>query len=800
MQGYEKLGVFYLGRLCDAATRRPLEQPLLYDAKDLTTHALCVGMTGSGKTGLGIALLEEAAIDGIPAIIVDPKGDLGNLLLTFPDLAVNDFETWLDPAEAARQGCSTAELAQQTADRWRQGLADDGQTPERIARFREAVDVALYTPASNSGLPLAAMKSFRVPDRAVLDDDERRQAAVNNAAAGLLALLGMDADPLRSREQILLANLFEHTWRSGQSLELPELVRMIQSPPMARIGVVDLESFFPAKQRVELAMQLNNLLASPGFALWMRGEPLDIQRLLWTAAGKPRLSIVSIAHLSDAERMFFVTLLLSELTAWMRVQPGTASLRAVFYMDEIFGYFPPGRNPPSKTPMLTLLKQARAYGLGIVLATQNPVDLDYKGLANCGTWFLGRLQTERDKLRVLDGLEGAAGQLGKAFDRASIDRLLSGLTTRLFLMNDIHEDQPVVFQSRWTLSFLRGPLSRDEIARLTKARQPATALGPGVAVSSPPIAVQPSSAQRPVLPPEVIERFVPLRDQPPPGKTAIYRPYVYGAAKIHFAQAATAVDLWKEVILLVPAEHEIDRELWQQACITAGETLELEDQPEAAIAFGELPPQLGRAKTYRELAAALKDFLYRQQKLSIWKCAGLKQVSQPAESEADFRARLAHAARERRDAAVEKLRRKYAPKLAALAEQLRKAEARVEKEKSQSTMQVVNTGISLLSTAVGAMFGRKLTSATNVNRAASSVRQAAKIARERQDVEQATASAEAIQERLDALNQEFEQETSQLQAAANADQIEVEEVSIAPRKADISVSLVALVWQPVIVG
>lgn len=800
MQGYEKLGVFYLGRLWDVATRRPLDQPLLYDAKDLTTHALCVGMTGSGKTGLGIALLEEAVIDGIPAIIVDPKGDLGNLLLTFPDLTAKEFEPWLDPAEAARRGCSTAELAQQTADRWRQGLADDGQTPQRITRFREAVDVALYTPASNSGLPLAAMKSFRAPDQVVLDDDERRQAAVNNAAAGLLALVGIDTDPLRSREQILLTNLLEHAWRTGQSVELPALVRMIQSPPMARIGVVDLESFFPAKQRVELAMQLNNLLASPGFALWMRGEPLDIQRLLWTPAGKPRISIVSIAHLSDAERMFFVTLLLSELTAWMRVQPGTASLRAVLYMDEIFGYFPPGRNPPSKTPMLTLLKQARAYGLGIVLATQNPVDLDYKGLANCGTWFLGRLQTERDKLRVLDGLEGAASQVGTAFDRASIDRLLSGLTTRLFLMNNIHEDQPVVFQSRWTLSYLRGPLSRDEIARLTKARQPAPASEPGAVANSPRMTAQPSSAQRPVLPPEVVERFVPLRDEPPPGKTAVYQPYVYGAAKIHFAQATTAVDLWKEVILLAPAEREIDRDLWQQARVTEGETLELEDQPEAAITFAEPPPQLGRAKTYSELAAALKDFLYREQKLLIWKCASLKQVSQPAESEADFRARLAHAARERRDAAVEKLRRKYAPKLAALAEQLRKAEARIEKEKSQSTMQVVNTGISLLSTAVGAMFGRKLTSATNVNRAASSVRQAAKIARERQDVEQATASAEAIQERLDALNREFELETSQLQAAADVDQIEVEEVSIAPRKADISVALVALVWQPLIVG
>src|SRR5690606_12942136 len=215
-----------------------------------------------------------------------------------------------------------------------------------------------------------------------------------------------------------------------------------------RVGVVDLDTFFPAKDRLALGMKLNNLLASPSFASWLAGEPLDVQRLLYTADGKPRLSILSIAHLSESERMFFVTILLNEVVAWMRTQPGTGSLRAIVYMDEVFGYFPPTANPPSKRPMLTLMKQARAYGVGCVLATQNPVDLDYKGLSNAGTWFLGRLQTERDKLRVLEGLEGASAAAGASFNRQQMEALLASLGNRVFLMNNVHEDQPVLFQDR----------------------------------------------------------------------------------------------------------------------------------------------------------------------------------------------------------------------------------------------------------------------------------------------------------------------------------------------------------------
>ncbi len=473
MEDFEKLGAFYLGRTYDVSERRANPELLLYSSRDLTTHAVCVGMTGSGKTGLCLTLLEEAAIDGIPAIAIDPKGDLANLLLTFPELKPADFQPWLDPGDLQRSGKTADQLAAETADGWRQGLAEWGQDGARIARFRNAVDLAVYTPGASIGLPLTVLRSFAAPPQAILNDADAFRQRIAAAASGLLALLGIDADPLTSREHILLSRLFKRAWRAGEKLSMPGLIREIQSPPIDNIGVLDLETFFPAKERFELAMRLNNLLASPGFSGWMEGEPLDIGKLLFTSDGKPRLSVISIAHLSDAERMFFVTILLNEMTAWTRTQSGTSSLRAILYMDEIFGYFPPSANPPSKTPMLTLLKQGRAFGLGVVLATQNPVDLDYKGLSNAGTWFLGRLQTERDQARVLDGLEGASAAAGARFDRQRAAATLSALGSRVFLMNNVHEDEPVVFQTRWTLSYLRGPLTRDQIKLLMDERRAA---------------------------------------------------------------------------------------------------------------------------------------------------------------------------------------------------------------------------------------------------------------------------------------------------------------------------------------
>ena len=522
---FEKLGVFYLGREYDIDRGQPRDKLLLYDSKDLLTHAVCVGMTGSGKTGLCLTLLEEAAIDGIPAIVIDPKGDLTNLLLTFPQLRPEDFQPWVHEDDAWRQNLSVPEFARQQAELWKKGLAEWGEDGDRIARMRAAADFAVYTPGSSTGRRVSVLQAFAAPTAAVRDDADLLRERVNSTVTGLLALIGLAVDPLTGREHILLATILETAWRAGHDLDLSGLIEQIQKPPVAKIGVVDIESFFPAKDRFALAMKLNNLLSAPGFAAWLEGEPLDVGALLHSARGKPRISIFSIAHLDDSQRMFFVSLLLNETLSWMRTQSGATSLRALLYMDEIFGYFPPIANPPSKLPLLTLLKQARAFGLGIVLATQNPVDLDYKGLANAGTWFLGRLQTERDKARVIEGLQGAAASAGANLDKQAIANVLSGLKNRIFLMNNVHEDAPVVFQARWAMSYLCGPLSRDQIKKLCdtqpEARAEHISTTTGATGGLPTSAVESGefTTNPPLVPPQIPQFFVPLRGASRPARS-----------------------------------------------------------------------------------------------------------------------------------------------------------------------------------------------------------------------------------------------------------------------------------------
>jgi hypothetical protein len=467
---FEKLGAFYLG--AEQSEGEDLDQLVMYDARDLTTHAVCIGMTGSGKTGLCLDLLEEAALDRVPALIIDPKGDITNLLLTFPELRPEDFRPWVNADDARRKGMEPDEFAAGQAELWRSGLGKWGQSGERIRALRDGTAFAIYTPGSDAGIPLSVMSSFDAPDGDWEHDAEYLRERVSGTVSGILGLIGVDADPVQSREHILLANIFEHHWRAGRDLDLATLILAIQDPPVRRLGVFDVDTFFPEKERMALAMQLNNLIASPGFQSWVEGQPLDIPAFLSAPDGRPRHSIFYIAHLSDAERMFFVTMLLNQVVTWMRAQPGTTSLRALVYMDEIFGFLPPVSEPPSKKPFLTLFKQARAYGLGVVLTTQNPVDLDYKALTNAGTWFIGRLQTERDKMRLLEGLEVAAADSAQALGRSELDRLISSLGKRQFLLHNVHEGAPITFRTRWAMSYLRGPLTRGQVATLMEGREP----------------------------------------------------------------------------------------------------------------------------------------------------------------------------------------------------------------------------------------------------------------------------------------------------------------------------------------
>ncbi|MDX1927998.1 MAG: ATP-binding protein [Pirellulaceae bacterium] len=803
---YEKLGSFYLGKKFELVGRQLLDEKVLYDAKDLTTHAMCVGMTGSGKTGLCLALLEEAAIDGIPAIALDPKGDLGNLLLAFPKLSGEDFRPWLEQADASRAGLSLEQLAEQTAAKWKSGLESWDQSAARVARYRESVDIAIYTPGSNAGIPMTVLKSFNAPPQAVIDDADVFRERIAGAASGLLTLMGIEADPLSSREHILLSNIFDTLWRKGQNLDLPGLIRAIQSPPMSKVGVFDLESFFPSADRMKLAMTLNNLLASPTFAGWLEGQPLDIKQLLYTSQGKPRLSIISIAHLGDSERMFFVTILLNELLSWMRTQPGTSSLRALFYMDEVYGYFPPSAKPPSKPPMLVLLKQARAFGLGIALATQNPVDLDYKGLSNIGTWFLGRLQTERDKARVLEGLEGAAAQSGKPFDRNAMEQTLAALGSRVFLMNNVHDDAPTIFQSRWALSFLRGPLSRQQIQGLMDPRR-AELSGNSISgksntrASDEPSAGSTQSAAaptdtRPILPTGVEERFWIPDTRPRQGTKLIYGPAILAQAACHFVRASGKIDCWEDISLLTTCERGVPAELWGKARRLPPNKIELSQQPEDDYAFGELPPELINAKQYKTWAKDLADHLYRNMPMNLFYCKELDQTSAPGETEMDARIAWTQKVREKRDEAKAKLSDKYSKLIAALENKIRTAQQRVDREKADYDNEKWNTALNFGTTLLGALFGNKVASRTNVSRTSSTARSLGKAAQERSDVQAAASVLESLVAEKYDLEAAFEQEVQELSDKFSVEGLTLETLEIPCRKGDIKVDLLCLLWIP----
>ncbi len=799
-QDFEKLGVFYLGRPYDLAKKKPKKGWLLYESKDLVTHAVCVGMTGSGKTGLCLGLLEEAAIDGIPAIVIDPKGDLANLLLTFPNLAPEDFAPWINEDDARKKGLNTAEYARQQAELWQKGLADWGQDGARIARMREAADFAIYTPGSNAGIPLSIVKSFAAPAPAVRGEPELLRERVSVTVTSLLGLLGVEADPIQSREHILLSTLLDGAWKGGKDLDLGSLIHLIQAPPIAKIGVLGLDSFFPSKDRFGLAMKLNNLLAAPGFSAWMEGAPLEIDQLLYTPEGKPRIAIVSIAHLSDSERMFVVSLLLSQTLGWMRAQPGTTSLRAILYMDEIFGYFPPVANPPSKQPLLTLLKQARAFGLGVVLATQNPVDLDYKGLANTGTWFIGRLQTERDKARVLEGLEGAAAGTGNKFDRQRMEQLLAGLGNRVFLLNNVHEDEPTVFETRWTLSYLRGPLTRAQIKTLMEDKKSAGLAGEvsGQALDGASASphVTPLAASRPVLPPGVPQYFLPVRSRPPQEATLIYEPRLVGAATIRFSDTKHKVDVSREVVYLVQVTEQPVPVNWEEASETTVALADLEPSPQEPCRFGALPNPAGKAKSYEGWAKDFGTWLYQTQAVDIRRSPALKQSSWPDESERDFRIRLQQMAHERRDEEATRLKQKYAPKIAALQERRRKAEQTVAREEEQANQSKVQTAISIGATLLQAFLGRKTVSASTIGKATAAIRGAGRAIKDSKDVGLAKDNVAAIDQQIADVEAQFAAEVEALGDSLDPLNEPLETVTVKPAKSTIAVKLVALGWTP----
>jgi len=713
-------GHFYLGSQPDN------DEPLLYDGSDLTTHGVIVGMTGSGKTGLGIIMLEEALLSGIPTLIIDPKGDMGNLLLTFPQLLPTDFMPWISESEAKGD---PAQAAVDKSTLWKSGLEKSGIQPDRIQQLRDRADFCIYTPGSSAGVPLNIIGSLNAPPEGT--DPEAVQDEIEGFASSLLGLVGIESDPLSSREHILLSNIINWAWSQGKSLDLGSLIGLVQQPPMRKLGVIDLDMFFPPADRVKLAMQLNGLAASPSFASWTEGPDLDMQRMLYGDSGKPQAAVVSIAHLSEDERQFVVTLLLSKMVTWMRSQPGTSDLRALVYMDEVYGYVPPNGAPPSKKPILTILKQARAYGVGLVLSTQNPVDIDYKALSNAGTWMIGRLQTEQDKARLLDGMGASDGSV----DINAIGDTISALDKRQFVLHSTRAPAPQVFGTRWAMSYLPGPLTREQIGQLTPDQQRAafaamatdSADGSAAATASAELADN-ESAVAPRTADNIVVRYL---DPAVP-----YAETIGASATGKRLQAGLAVRVellfddtksklrheaeWEAII--TPLDGPVDPD---DAIIVDYDDRDLRsDAPENPVYV--LPDAKIQNKTYFKSAQS-------EVKLELLHNPALKVYSRVGESKAEFEERCREVADERVDLDADKLRKVLTAKIDRVNASIQKAEDKIReaefdaksRKRDQRTSQVLDIAGGVLG---GLLGGRRSTRSItgSIRRSQSKGRMAAK--------------------------------------------------------------------------
>jgi hypothetical protein len=792
MHDFEKMGVFYLGKEYDIEAKKQSEDLVLYKSKDLTTHAMIIGMTGSGKTGLGVGMIEEAALDNIPVIAIDPKGDLGNLALTFPNLHKNDFLPWINVSEATNKGLSPDEFAQSQADLWTKGLSSWGQDGQRIQKFKDSADVLVYTPGSSSGIGVSVLKSFNAPSKAIIDDFDAYRDRLDVTTTSLLSLIGISGNTFTSREHILLSQIIDHAWKEGRDVNLTEIIMAIQNPPMKQVGVLDIESFYPSKDRTSLAMMLNNVLASPSFKAWLEGVPLDVNRFLYNEQGKPCVSVFSIAHLSDAERMFFVTMLLNDIISWMRSQPGTGSLRAILYMDELFGFLPPVSNPPSKMPLLTLLKQARAYGLGLVLSTQNPVDLDYKALSNAGTWFIGRLQTERDKERLLAGLEGLASD--KPFDRKKTEQIISGLSQRQFYLHSVHESNPVIFSTRWVLSYLAGPLTREQIASLPQASN--TRLSSTTSTPVKPSLNQSvqSSESQPLLSSQIPQVYLPMNTFS--NTKTVYQPALIGVGDVFYQSAKHKVSLSQNYVFLAPIHDGVVSVDWSEAQLLDLSLKDIRKQAPDNAQFDSYPQPAANVKNYDLWTKSLNQFIRTSVGLKLMYSPKLKLLSQVNEDEREFKIRLQHAAHEARDEAIEVIKKKYETRINTLEDRLRRAQQAVEKQNALSNQKKMDAFVSAGTAIFAALYGRKAVSATSVSRVGSAVKSTSKALKSGQGIGQAQETLESVQEQLNTLSLDLENQVLKISEEFDVSFEQLEEVEVRATSNNITIPLVALAWVP----
>lgn len=777
-------GELYLGREIES------DVSVIHDAGDLTTHGVIVGMTGSGKTGLGIDLIEEALLNGISCLVIDPKGDMGNLALNFPDLAPSDFEPWIDEATASNEGKTVAEMAVTTAEQWKSGLESHGIDADRMRRLKESAEITIYTPGSAAGVGLNVLGSLQAPQLDWTEESEMIRDEISALVSSLLVLAGIESDPVSGQEHILLATIIEHFWEQGQDLDLATLVSQIPKPPFRKMGVFDVDTFIPEKDRMELALKLNGLLASPSFAAWMEGSPLDIEEMI--GGSRAKAAIVYMSHLSDEERQFLVTMLLGKTVTWIRSRPGTSELRALIYMDEVFGFAPPTREPPSKTPILTILKQARAHGVGMVLSTQNPVDLDYKAMSNAGTWMVGRLQTENDKKRILEGLTSASGEV----DIQLIDKQLSDLGKRQFVLHTTQTPTPKLFGTRWAMSYLAGPLTRDQVANLMEGRKEETAL-----IAAPVDSASPITTDRP-------EEGVPAVAEGT--RVAFLDPAASWAGRVGADPTGTVYEpAVAATVQLAYDESRADlnhRETYEAVIFPLDGVVDLEDVIVVDHDEADFLAEPGQGATYRlpalpmdtktfwaGVGSDLRDHLVANRPLEIWANPSLKLYSRVEESEEQFRARCVSEAERAADAEMAKLRGQYQAKVDRVTDEMAAAQTRYHEADAVAAAKSEETLLGTAGDLLGAFLGGRSNS-TALN----------KVARRRTAAAKAEAKAESEAARyhakhaeLQALEGELAAELEEIVERCQGMARDLERLEVGLEEDDVRVVELRLVWIPV---
>jgi len=771
---YEKLGLFYLGKDSDD------DALTLYKSKHLTTHAAIIGMTGSGKTGLGIGLIEEAAIDNVPAIVIDPKGDMGNLCLAFPKMQKNDYMPWIDESEANAKGKTKEEMAQSTAAMWKSGIESFGQDLERVKSFA-SVEKTIYTPGSSAGVGVNILGSFDVPSEAILDDSDTFAALINTTVSSLLALVSLKSDSLNSKEHLLISNIFNHFWTQNISLSIEELIGYVVSPPFEKIGMLSLKSIYPQKERLKLAQLFNGVISSVTFSTWIKGEPLNIQNMMYDENGKAKIAIFSIAHLNDNERMFFVTMLLNAYISWMRRQRGSTTLKALLYMDEIFGFFPPTKNPPSKEPMLLLLKQARAFGTGVILSTQNPVDIDYKGLSNIGTWFIGKLQTKQDIEKVLDGIS-AKSDLSKK----EIAKKIATLKGRHFFLKNVHTEHTDEFYTRWVLSYLKGPMTKDDIKdlmqdkkELLKSKKPEAQTKKRAKTTS----------HKQILSEDIKEYFL---DSDINSNSEFY-PYLYGEVKLRFYNQKRGIDTQEELFFKLDVDESVSDIEFEEA--RNEELTNKSTKTKQNAEFAELSPLLKNTKNLKKFEKKLSNFVYGSSRLELFISKELKMESTLGQSEQEFRVDMQNRLKELREEKIEKLQKKFDTKYKSYEGKFTKLQIKLEKEEEDVSSKITDTVISMGMTFLGAFFGKKKLSASTLRKGAASLKKGKAVFKERGDVKNTQLLIDELQTTVEELEETLTNDIEEITESLNVDNYEVSTLSIKPRRADISVEDFALLWE-----